>query len=75
MSGFAANGPGGSTKPAEQRRCDLIDRGKPSKPALWNDARVRPLGLDPVPVALCKRCWTRTISACLFPLSRARPPS
>ena len=43
---------GGSAKPTEQRRRDLLDRGKPPKPALWNDARVRPLRLDPVPVAL-----------------------
>ena len=52
MSGFAASSRGGSTKPTEQRRRDLLDRGKPAKPALWNDARVRPLRLDPVPVAL-----------------------
>jgi len=37
---------------AARRRRGLLDRGKPPKPALWNNPCVRPLGLDPVPVAL-----------------------
>jgi hypothetical protein len=53
VSGFAARALGRGAKPTEQGRRDLLDRGKPPKPALWNDARVRPLRLDPVPVALC----------------------
>ena len=52
VSGFAARTHGDSTKPAEQRRRDLLDRGKPPKPVLWNNPCVRPLRLDPVPVAL-----------------------
>jgi len=39
VGGFAARSHGDITKPAEQRRCDLLDRGKPPKPALWNGAR------------------------------------
>src|SRR3954453_19449271 len=52
VSSFAARSHGGSTKPTEQRRRDLLDRGKPPKPVLWNNPCVRPLRLDPVPVAL-----------------------
>ena len=52
VSGFAARTHGDSTKPAEQRRRDLLDRGKPPKPVLWNNPCVRSLRLDPVPVAL-----------------------
>src|SRR5215218_8286793 len=52
VSGFAARTHGDSTNPAEQRRRDLLNRGEPSKPALWNYPCVRPLRLDPVPVAL-----------------------
>src|SRR5215218_8887721 len=52
VSGFAAWSHGGSAEPTEQRRCNLLDRRKPPKPALWNDARIRSLRLDPVPIAL-----------------------